>query len=70
MPGKALSRYRFWLVLNVALAVFLVLVVPPQLFAAGWHNPAVVLPAVGALLAWWVSFVFAWLAHARIPRSA
>lgn len=66
-PSKPLTRYRRWLVLNVALATFLLLLVPPRLFAAGWHDPAAVLPAVGALIAWWLTFIAAWTAYTHIP---
>ncbi|WP_326565116.1 hypothetical protein VSH64_25060 [Amycolatopsis rhabdoformis] len=67
---QCLAVYRRWLVLNVALAVFLVLIVPPRWFAYGPHDAATVLPAVGALVGWWITFVFAWVSHDRIPRSA
>lgn len=66
---RRLAVYRAWLVVNVVLATFLLLLVPPALFTRGMHDPAVVLPAVGALLAWWGSFVAAWTAGTRLPRS-
>jgi hypothetical protein len=65
-PKQHLARYRAWLVVNVALAVFLVLVVAPFWFASP-HAPAAVFPAVGALIAWWLTFIAAWVANTRIP---
>lgn len=66
-PKQRLARYRAWLVVNVVLAVFLVLIVPPRWFAYGPHDPATVLTAVGALIAWWLTFIAAWTANTRIP---
>lgn len=66
---RRLAVYRAWLVVNVAVATFLLLLVPPALFTYGMHDPAVVLPAVGALLAWWLTFVAAWTTGTRLPRS-
>ncbi|MGW4484289.1 hypothetical protein ACWEOE_10675 [Amycolatopsis sp. NPDC004368] len=68
-PKQRLAVYRRWLVLNVALAVFLVLVAPVRWFAYGPHDPATVLPAVGALIAWWATFIAAWTTGARLPKG-
>lgn len=68
-PKQRLARYRRWLTVNVALFVYLVLVVPPQWFTYGPHDAATVLPAVGALIAWWVTFIPTWTAYTRLPKE-
>lgn len=68
---RRLAVYRAWLVVSVALAVCVLLLWPATLFTyGGRHQPALVLPAVGALLGWWATFVAAWAAWTRLPRSS
>ncbi|MGH2868232.1 MAG: hypothetical protein ACRDNK_11790 [Solirubrobacteraceae bacterium] len=66
---RRLAVYRGWLMVSVVLAVFLILLVPPELVTYGPHDPAVVLPAIGALLGWWGTFTAAWVAHTKLPRD-
>jgi hypothetical protein len=67
-PRRRLAVYRGWLLLNTVLAVCLVLLVPPALFARGFHDPMVVLPGVGLLIGWWSTFVATWCAWQRVPH--
>lgn len=64
---RRLAVYRAWLMVSVVLAVCLLLLVPPALYTYGPHDPAVVLPAVGLLIGWWLTFTAAWVAYTRIP---
>lgn len=65
--SKALARYRAWLVVNV------VFVAAVEITATFWfanpHDPATVFPAVGALIAWWLTFIAAWTANTRLPKE-
>jgi hypothetical protein len=49
----------------VALSVYLLVVVPVGYYSYGLHDAAFVLPNVGALLVWWLTFTRTWVAWDR-----
>lgn len=64
-PARRLAIYRLWLMVCTALTVSLIAFAVPT-FTANPHDPTAVLPSVGLLLAWWGSFIGAWVHGARI----
>lgn len=66
MKIPVLAAYRAWLMAFTACTVALITVVPVTLLDRGMHDPSVVLPAVGVLLAWWGTFVGTWVKGARL----
>ncbi|ANN16276.1 hypothetical protein SD37_11870 [Amycolatopsis orientalis] len=68
-PARQLAVYRIWLMVCTALTVSLIAFAVPT-FTADPHDPAVVLPSVGLLLAWWGSFIRAWVSSGSAPRCS
>jgi len=70
---QLLAEYRWWAMALVAIAVYVVLVMPIGYYDYGLHNPAYVLPNIGVLVALWgvvAKTVHTWERHKAARRRA